>query len=172
MAVKRAGDSRTALTSELGRAPSDGEMRVAEILGSKSAAKLILTRQGTPLSSAALAAPDAANANHALFYRPDGSPLTVNDVLQKMMKTDPAATSTGTATTVLTPGATTPGQPVPPDVMRALQSQANFASSAARDRSNAPRRHHRIWRSSTGRSAICPCRVRRQREGSRRQAVN
>ncbi|MFX8554416.1 hypothetical protein ABTM01_20005, partial [Acinetobacter baumannii] len=82
---KRAGDSRTALTKELGRAPSEQEMRAAEVVGASSAAKLILTRQGTPLSSAAIAAPDAAEANRALFYRQDGSPFTVNEVLQRIM---------------------------------------------------------------------------------------
>lgn len=139
MAVKRAGESRVALTKELGRAPTDQEMRAADVLGARTAAKLILTRQGTPLSSAAIAVPEAAEANHGLFYRPDGSPLTVNDVLQRVMSPTPQA-ATATGVPGVAPSAVTPGQPMPPDVMRALQSQANFASAGAQNPA-APQAH-------------------------------
>lgn len=132
MAVKRAGDSRTALTKELGRAPSEQEMRAAEVVGATSAAKLILTRQGTPLSSAAIAAPDAAEANRALFYRQDGSPFTVNEVLQRIM-TPAQAVSGPVSAPVLAPSAVTQGQPLPAEVMRAMQGQANFASAGAQN---------------------------------------
>lgn len=128
MAVKRAGDSRTALTKELGRAPNDQEMRAADVVGASAAAKLILTRQGTPLSSAAIAAPEAAETNRALFYRADGSPLTVNEVLQRIMTPAQATTAP-----VVAPSAVTSGQAMPADVMRAMQAQANFASAGAQN---------------------------------------
>lgn len=130
MAVKRADDSRAALTKELGRAPSDQEMRAAEVVGAPAAAKLILTRQGTPLSSAAIAVPDVAETNRALFYRADGSPYTVNEVLQKIMTPAQAAATPQGAPVAASATGLVP-QPMPADVMRAMQGQANFASAGA-----------------------------------------
>ena len=111
MAVKRAGDGKAVLNAELGRQPTDAELRVADALGAKAAAKLITTRQSTPNASAAIVSPDAAKANRAAFYRPDGSPQTVNDVLVKLMK--PADAAAG------------------PDVERLLAGHAAFANPTA-----------------------------------------
>ena len=110
MAVKRAGDGRATLTAELGRQPTDAELRVADTIGAKAAAKLITTRQSTPNASAAIVSPDAAKANRAAFYRPDGSPQTVNEVLVALMKPTDAAAS--------------------PDVERLLAGHASFAGPA------------------------------------------
>ena len=150
MAVKRATDARVTLAVELGRTPNDAEIRASEALGAKAAAKLIVTRQATPNASAAIVAPDAAKANRALFYRPDGSPQTVNDLLVSVMKPRDAVSADAdrllaghaafaaptaampaapSAQTTLSNGPLPPG--MTPQMAANLRARAGFASASA-----------------------------------------
>ncbi|MDR3496807.1 MAG: hypothetical protein P4L82_19605 [Ancalomicrobiaceae bacterium] len=94
LAVKRMSDTRIGLTAVLGRAPTDSELRIGVAIGAKSATQLFAARQSAPLSSAAILLPDAAAANRGVFFRPDGTPHTVSEVMTALMQTpDPPAPS-------------------------------------------------------------------------------
>ena len=134
MAVKRASDSKAALNIELGRQASDGELRAAEVVGPAAAAKLIATRQSTPYASAAIVAPDAALANRATFFRPDGSPQTVNEVLVKLMKPAESAAGAEAAKAAVTGLSTALGGTVHPasDLMSQAQTGQSMDNPAAK----------------------------------------
>jgi hypothetical protein len=63
-----AADNADVLRQRLGRAPTDGELYAAHVLGAGGAAKLIAATQAEPDRSAAEMFPAAAKANHGLFY--------------------------------------------------------------------------------------------------------
>ncbi len=91
MASRRAGDARAVLTTVLGRVPTADEMRVASALGGKEASLLFKARQASGDQPAANVLPSAAAARRAVFFRPDGTPQTVNDVLARLMQPAPAS---------------------------------------------------------------------------------
>jgi hypothetical protein len=84
-----------ALTAGLGRAPSDGEVYAAHVLGAAGATKLVRMAASEPNTSASLAFPKAAAANPALFYGRTGKPRTAAELLTTL-----AATSSDTSTRV------------------------------------------------------------------------
>lgn len=95
MAGKFTQANAKSLTETLGRAPSDGELYAAHVLGAGGAAKLVRMAATEPSTTAAIAFPKAAAANPALFYGKDGKPRTASELLGQL--------SSGGATT----GATT-----------------------------------------------------------------
>ena len=56
------------LTGKIGRRPTDGELYMAHFMGVGGAAKLISNAEDKPSASAARLFPNAAAANHSIFY--------------------------------------------------------------------------------------------------------
>lgn len=68
------------LSQRLGRNPTDGELYMAHFLGADGAGRLISLAEERPGISAARAFPDAAQANHSIFYQRDGRARNTADV--------------------------------------------------------------------------------------------
>src|SRR5512141_3318721 len=68
------------LTGKIGRRPTDGELYMAHFMGVGAAAKLISNAEDNPQASAARMFPDAASANHSIFYDRAGQARTVSEV--------------------------------------------------------------------------------------------
>jgi hypothetical protein len=83
------------LTDSLGRAPGDGEVYAAHVLGAAGATKLVRMAESEPNTSASLAFPKAAAANPDLFYGKTGKARTAAELLTTL-----TATSSDTSTRV------------------------------------------------------------------------
>ncbi|HKT52896.1 MAG TPA: lytic transglycosylase domain-containing protein, partial [Caulobacteraceae bacterium] len=94
MAGELASDHASYLRGRVGRDPTSGELYAAHVLGGPGSAKLIEAVGATPAAPAAALFPDAASANHGLFYR-DGRALSVADLYDSL--TRPANPSNGRA---------------------------------------------------------------------------
>lgn len=95
MAGRFAQDNARRLTDSLGRAPSDGELYAAHVLGAAGATKLIRLAGSEPNTSAAVVFPRAAAANPGLFYGKGGAARSVSDLLGRLTAPrDPAADPT------------------------------------------------------------------------------
>jgi hypothetical protein len=68
------------LTGKIGRRPTDGELYMAHFMGVGAAAKLISNAEDNPQASAARMFPNAAAANHSIFYDRSGSARSVSEV--------------------------------------------------------------------------------------------
>lgn len=73
-------DNAVQLAGRLGRAPSEGELYVAHVLGAAGAARLTMLLAASPGAPADLSFPAAAEANHAIFYDRQGHARSVSDV--------------------------------------------------------------------------------------------
>ena len=79
MAGELASDHAAYLRGRTGREPTGGELYAAHFLGPQGSARLIEAYHGNPNQTAAGLFPDAAAANHNVFYR-SGRALTVAEV--------------------------------------------------------------------------------------------
>ena len=70
-------DNADVLRARLGRAPTDGDLYAAHVLGAGGAAELLTTADAQPDRLAADLFPAAAKANQKLFYDDAGAPVTV-----------------------------------------------------------------------------------------------
>src|SRR3954454_12751723 len=68
------------LTGKIGRRPTDGELYMAHFMGVGGAAKLISNAEDNPQASGARLFPNAAAANHSIFYESSGRARTVSEV--------------------------------------------------------------------------------------------
>jgi len=68
------------LTGKLGRRPTDGELYMAHFMGVGGAAKLISNAEDNPQASAARLFPNAAAANHSIFYDRSGQARSASEV--------------------------------------------------------------------------------------------
>src|SRR5215468_6167085 len=68
------------LTGKIGRRPSDAELYMAHFLGTGGAAKLIAKAEDNPGASAVRMFPNAAAANHSIFYDRMGKGRSVSEV--------------------------------------------------------------------------------------------
>ncbi|HML12296.1 MAG TPA: transglycosylase SLT domain-containing protein [Xanthobacteraceae bacterium] len=75
----------TRLTNALGRAPSDGELYIAHVLGQSGAAKLITTAENAPSANAAHLFPHAARANRSIFFDKQGGARSSADVYRALV---------------------------------------------------------------------------------------
>ncbi|WP_407050605.1 hypothetical protein [Methyloraptor flagellatus] len=75
------------LGTALGRAPTEGELHIAHVLGASGAVKLVRLAASDPNSTAAQAFPKAAEANKALFYDAAGKPKTVKELAARLATT-------------------------------------------------------------------------------------
>ena len=85
MAGELAADHAAYLKGRTGRAPTSGELYAAHFLGPQGSARLIEAVENTPGADAAHLFPDAARANHAIFYR-EGRPASVAQVYADLAK--------------------------------------------------------------------------------------
>jgi hypothetical protein len=85
MAGELASDHAAYLKGRTGRRPTAGELYAAHFLGPQGSAKLISAVENTPGASAAHLFPDAARANHAIFYH-EGRPASVAQVYANLAK--------------------------------------------------------------------------------------
>ncbi len=83
MAGELASDNAEILRSEIGRAPSSGELYAAHFLGAKGAADLINKAADQPGARADVLFPQAAAANRPIFYR-DGQALDAASLLARL----------------------------------------------------------------------------------------
>jgi len=118
MAGELTSEHAAYLRGSVGRNPTSGELYAAHFLGPEGSARLIRAVQNNPQSSAAAMFPDAAQANHNIFYR-SGRAATVAEVYANLTTT-PAASA----------GAAAAPQAAPP-VDRAF---INYASGRQIDR--------------------------------------
>jgi len=68
------------LTGKIGRRPSDAELYMAHFMGVGGAGKLIANAEDNPQTSAARMFPNAAAANHSIFYDRSGRARSVSEV--------------------------------------------------------------------------------------------
>lgn len=82
--------NRDALNAATGRAPSNGELYLAHVLGARGASQLIATAQSNPERPAATDFPEAARANRSIFYKA-GRPRSVAEVYAVLTADRPGA---------------------------------------------------------------------------------
>ena len=92
-----ANQTRAALENTLGRGVCNGELYAAHFLGPAAACKLIQTNAARPDAQAAEIFPQAADANHNVFYRADGTAKTVREVYNWTLE-QPSGSEVGAAT--------------------------------------------------------------------------
>src|SRR5215212_4725415 len=68
------------LTGKIGRRPTDGELYMAHFMGVGGAAKLISNAEDNPQASGARLFPNAAAANHSIFFDGTGRARSVSEV--------------------------------------------------------------------------------------------
>ncbi len=86
MAGELASDHAAYLRGRMGREPTGGELYAAHFLGPQGSARLIEAVQNNPSTPAAALFPDAAAANHNIFYH-DGRALSANEVYANLNRT-------------------------------------------------------------------------------------
>jgi hypothetical protein len=86
MAGEYARASAGAMQSALGRPVCGGELYAAHFLGPEGACKLIRSNERAPSTNAAHLFPEAASANHAVFFHADGSAKSVREVYAWAMR--------------------------------------------------------------------------------------
>ncbi len=87
MAARYLAEGRDALEKRLGRRASESESRMAYVLGSGGAAKLIRAAESTPGAIAADLLPSAAKSNHNLFHdRSSGRALTAAETVSRLTR--------------------------------------------------------------------------------------
>src|SRR5205814_1390972 len=67
-------------TAKIGRRPTDGELYMAHFMGAGGAAKLISNAEDNPQASGARLFPNAAAANHSIFFDGTGRARSVSEV--------------------------------------------------------------------------------------------
>ena len=84
MAAELANDNRAALTATLGRAPDPSELYLAHFLGADGASRFLTALAANPGQSAAALMPQAAAANHGIFFAGNGTQRSVGAVMEMM----------------------------------------------------------------------------------------
>ena len=83
MAAELANDNRAALTATLGREPDPSELYLAHFLGADGASRFLTALAADPGQSAAAIMPQAAAANHGIFFA-GTTPRSVGAVMEMM----------------------------------------------------------------------------------------
>lgn len=86
MAGELASDQASYLRGRMGRDPTEGELYAAHFLGPQGSAKLIEAMRATPDAPAATLFPQAAAANHSIFY-PGGRIASISEVYANLTRT-------------------------------------------------------------------------------------
>lgn len=85
MAGELASDHASYLRGRVGRDPTAGELYAAHFLGPQGSARLIEAVQRSPGANAAALFPDAAQANHAIFFQ-GGRAASVSEVYANLTR--------------------------------------------------------------------------------------
>src|SRR5580693_5083214 len=72
------------LTGKIGRRPTDAELYMAHLMGVGGATKLITNAEENPQASGARLFPNAAAANHSIFYDGSGRARSVSEVYAEL----------------------------------------------------------------------------------------
>jgi len=123
----------------IGRKPTDGELYIAHFLGPSGAVKLISQAGANPGARAAKLFPEAARANHSIFYDKQGAARSVGQVYavlteQDRLRSVPEPMPASLQVAGAAPAATTPAVPLPvprPAAADAAQSAAPNVVQAA-----------------------------------------
>jgi hypothetical protein len=95
------------LTGMIGRRPTNSELYMAHFMGVGGAAKLISNAEDNPQASGAQLFPNAAAANHSIFYDKTGSARSVSEVYSVLTsRYASAASSSATRTAMASVGDT------------------------------------------------------------------
>jgi hypothetical protein len=93
LAASLTAQNAASLRGVLGREPSAGELYAAHFLGAEGAATMLRADRG---AVAATINPAAAAANYSIFYRKDGTPKTVGEVVGNITSLpEPSGTALG-----------------------------------------------------------------------------
>ena len=85
MAAELASDHAAYLRGRTGREPTGGELYAAHFLGPSGSARLIEAAASTPGLPASALFPEAASANHGVFFHA-GQPVTVSQLYQNLSR--------------------------------------------------------------------------------------
>lgn len=80
MAAELAADNSSFLSQKLGREATSGDLALSHFLGAEGAARFLTALDANPDASAAPLFPDAAAANHSVFYQASGAPRTLAEI--------------------------------------------------------------------------------------------
>jgi hypothetical protein len=125
----------------IGRQPTNGELYIAHFLGADGAGKLINGAASRPQASAAAMFPNAAAANHNIFYDGHGRARSVGEVYGKLTSLfDSARTVAFAQGGVAQPAAARAGDapPLPPAVTVSARPVSAVPARAMRVASSAP----------------------------------
>lgn len=115
------------LESDLGRAPTDGELYIAHFLGAGGASQLIRLAATNPDASAAKSFPAAARANPSIFYSGDGKARSAAGVYRNLVSRHGGESF---RTAVATPAETVRPLDLTPDRARAGLAPRQVAAAA------------------------------------------
>jgi hypothetical protein len=115
------------LTGMIGRRPTDSELYMAHFMGVNGAAKLITNAEDNPQASGAQLFPNAAAANHSIFYDSSGRARSVSDVYSVL--TSRYASAAGSPAT-LSAMAAAGGMPATTAVASAAQATAPLQNAS------------------------------------------
>jgi hypothetical protein len=115
------------LTGAIGRRPTDSELYMAHFMGVSGAAKLISNAEDNPQASGAKLFPNAAAANHSIFYDSSGRARSVSEVYSVL--TSRYASAAGSPAT-LSAMAAAGGMPASTAVASAAQTPAPMDNAA------------------------------------------
>jgi hypothetical protein len=134
-------NNSTLVSASIGRQPTNGELYIAHFLGADGAGKLINRAASRPQASAAAMFPQAAAANHNIFYDTHGRTRSVGEVYGKLTRLFDSAQTVAfaqggvTQTAVARSGA---APPLPPPVTVAAKPVKDVPARAIRMASAVP----------------------------------
>jgi hypothetical protein len=114
------------LTGKIGRRPTDAELYMAHLMGVGGATKLITNAEENPQASGARLFPNAAAANHSIFYDGSGRARSVSEVYAEL--TSRYASAAGSpATLAMASVGGQPGSAMPASATPAAPAIGNAA---------------------------------------------
>ena len=95
MAAASAGDNKATLEGALGRTATGTDLYIAHFLGPAGATRFLSAMASAPEASGAAMFPQAAAANHKIFYDAGGSARSLSDIYQRFTQKLGAGASAG-----------------------------------------------------------------------------
>jgi hypothetical protein len=117
------------LTGLIGRRPTDNELYMAHFMGVSGAAKLITNAEDNPQASGAKMFPNAAAANHSIFYDSTGRARSVSDVYSVLTSRYAAASNSSATRTAMAAVGDTPATTAVASAAPVSVDNAAFLSS-------------------------------------------
>jgi Transglycosylase SLT domain len=117
------------LTGLIGRRPTDSELYMAHFMGVGGAAKLITNAEDNPQASGAKMFPNAAAANHSIFYDSTGRARSVSDVYSVLTSRYAAASNSSATRTAMAAVGDTPATTAVASATPVSVDNAAFLSS-------------------------------------------